>query len=98
MPFESEAAAKLNVEIFETIYYAAVTASVDLAEKLGPYSSWEGSPASQGLLQFDLWGVTPSDRHDWDALKARVKTHGMRNSMLIALMPTASTAQILGAN
>jgi len=98
MPFESESAAKLNVEIFETIYYAAVTASVDLAEKLGPYSSWEGSPANQGLLQFDLWGVSPSDRHDWDALKARVKTHGMRNSMLIALMPTASTAQILGAN
>ncbi|CAN0114355.1 unnamed protein product, partial [Phaeothamnion confervicola] len=97
MPFDSTEASDLNAQIFETMYFAAVRASVDLAEKVGSYPSFEGSPASQGLLQFDLWGVTPSDRHDWAALKERIKVHGMRNSMLVALMPTASTAQILGA-
>ena len=96
--FESEEARQLNRDIFETMYFAAVTASKDLAKQLGPYESFKGSPASQGLLQFDLWGVTPSDRWDWDGLKKEIVQHGMRNSLLIALMPTASTAQIMGNN
>ncbi|CAM9732940.1 unnamed protein product, partial [Laminaria digitata] len=98
LPFESEGAAKLNRDIFETIYFGAVEASVKLAEKLGPYETYEGSPASQGLLQYDMWGVTPSDRWDWAGLKAKLAQHGMRNSLLLAPMPTASTAQILGNN
>ncbi|CAN0074616.1 unnamed protein product [Ascophyllum nodosum] len=98
LPFESEEAARLNREIFETIYFGAVNASVELARELGPYETYPGSPASEGLLQFDLWGVTPSDRHDWAGLKARMKRHGLRNSLLLAPMPTASTAQILGNN
>merc|ERR1740117_1576105 len=71
---------------------------MECAQKEGPYSSYEGSPASKGQLQFDLWGVTPSDRWDWAALKAKIAEHGIRNSLLIAPMPTASTAQILGNN
>jgi len=99
LPFESEAASKLNVEIFETIYYAALEASCDLATLEGPYESFAGSPASKGQLQFDLWGKTQhSGRWDWDALKARIVKHGLRNSLLVAPMPTASTAQILGNN
>eukprot|EP00904_Undaria_pinnatifida_P002140 jgi/Undpi1/11927/HiC_scaffold_4.g01626.m1 len=98
MPFESEGAAKLNRDIFETIYFGAVEASVKLAEEFGPYSTYEGSPASQGLLQYDMWGVTPSDRWDWAGLKAKMAQHGLRNSLLLAPMPTASTAQILGNN
>ncbi|CAM9193609.1 unnamed protein product [Scytosiphon promiscuus] len=97
-PFESEEAAKLNRDIFETIYFGAVEASVELAEKQGPYETYEGSPASKGLLQFDMWGVTPSDRWDWAGLKAKMAQHGLRNSLLLAPMPTASTAQILGNN
>ena len=97
-PFDSEEAASLNRDIFETIYFAACTASCELAEKNGPYETYEGSPASQGKLQFDLWGVTPSKRWDWDSLKARIAKHGIRNSLLVAPMPTASTAQILGNN
>ena len=98
LPFDSEGARKVNREIFETIYYAAVAASVDLAKRDGPYQSFPGSPASKGQLQFDLWGVTPdSGRWDWAALKREVVKHGMRNSLLLAPMPTASTAQILGA-
>eukprot|EP00752_Nemacystus_decipiens_P007598 g6789.t1 len=97
-PFESEEAAQLNRDIFETIYFGAVEASVQLAEKLGAYETYEGSPASQGLLQFDMWGVTPSDRWDWAGLKAKMAQHGLRNSLLLAPMPTASTAQILGNN
>ncbi len=97
-PFDSPEAAKLNRDIFETIYYAALTESCALAEKDGPYESYEGSPASQGELQYDLWGVTPSDRWDWKALKAQIKKHGLRNSLLVAPMPTASTSQILGNN
>ncbi|CAM9608551.1 unnamed protein product [Hapterophycus canaliculatus] len=97
-PFESEEAAKLNRDIFETIYFGAVEASVELAEKQGPYETYEGSPASKGLLQFDMWGVTPSDRWDWAGLKAKMARHGLRNSLLLAPMPTASTAQILGNN
>ncbi|KAA9333015.1 ribonucleoside-diphosphate reductase subunit alpha [Hymenobacter busanensis] len=99
MPFESDEAAGLNKDIFETIYFAAVTASKDLAKKHGPYETYAGSPISQGKFQFDLWGVTPSSgRWDWDALRAEVMEHGVRNSLLVAPMPTASTAQILGNN
>jgi ribonucleoside-diphosphate reductase alpha chain len=98
LPFDSEEAKQLNKDIFETIYHAAVTESMELAKVEGPYSSFQGSPASQGLLQFDLWGVKPSDRYDWDELKAEIKEYGMRNSLLLAPMPTASTSQILGNN
>jgi ribonucleoside-diphosphate reductase alpha chain len=97
-PFDSEEAAVLNKEIFETIYFAALTASKDLAKKDGPYESYEGSPVSQGILQYDMWGVTPSDRWDWAGLKKEIAKHGVRNSLLLAPMPTASTAQILGNN
>ncbi|GJM31338.1 MAG: ribonucleoside-diphosphate reductase [Saprospiraceae bacterium] len=97
-PFESPEAAQLNRDIFETIYYAALTESCILAERDGSYESYKGSPASKGELQYDLWGVTPSDRWDWKALKAKIKKHGLRNSLLVAPMPTASTSQILGNN
>lgn len=119
-PFDSEGAAKLNREIFETIYHAALEQSCDIAEARcarisagdiscvnehdargdprfpGAYSSFEGSPASRGALQFDMWGVEPSDRYDWRALKERIARFGLRNSQSIALMPTASTSQIMG--
>ena len=97
-PFDSPEAAQLNKDIFETIYYAAMTASKDLAIVEGPYQTWEGSPVSQGIFQFDMWGVQPSNRWEWDVLREEVKTHGVRNSLLLAPMPTASTAQILGNN
>ena len=97
-PFESEEARALNREIFETIYYASMTASKDLAKVDGAYESFEGSPISKGIFQFDMWGVTPTDRWEWDVLKEEVKEHGVRNSLLLAPMPTASTAQILGNN
>jgi ribonucleoside-diphosphate reductase alpha chain len=97
-PFESEQAQKLNKEIFETIYFASLTASKDLAQQHGYYESYPGSPASKGILQYDMWGVTPSERWDWAGLKAEIKTHGIRNSLLLAPMPTASTSQILGNN
>jgi len=96
--FESEGAKQLNKDIFETIYYAAMTASKDLAIKEGPYETFKGSPASKGIFQFDMWNVTPSDRWEWDVLKEEVKEHGVRNSLLLAPMPTASTSQILGNN
>jgi ribonucleoside-diphosphate reductase alpha chain len=99
MPFEGPEARALNKEIFETIYFAACTASKDAAIVEGPYSTFEGSPASQGLLQFDLWGMDAhSGRWDWDSLKAEIMEKGMRNSLLLAPMPTASTSQILGNN
>ncbi|KYQ91537.1 ribonucleotide reductase large subunit [Tieghemostelium lacteum] len=98
LPFESTGAAKLNIEISETIYFAALSASVELAHKDGPYSSFQGSPASQGILQYDMWGVTPTDRWNWKQLKEDIAKHGLRNSLLIAPMPTASTSQILGNN
>merc|ERR1711904_377196 len=99
LPFESDAARTLNEDIFETIYFAACEASCELAEKLGPYETFAGSPASKGQLQFDLWGRTPkSGRWDWKGLKAKIAKHGLRNSLLVAPMPTASTAQILGNN
>lgn len=97
-PFDSDKARQLNRDIFETIYYAALTASKDLAKVDGAYESYEGSPISQGILQYDMWGVEPSNRWEWDVLKAEIKEHGVRNSLLIAPMPTASTAQILGNN
>lgn len=98
MPFESEEAKKLNSEIFETIYYAAMTASKDLAKVDGTYESYKGSPVSQGIFQYDMWNVTPSDRWEWDVLKEEVAKYGVRNSLLLAPMPTASTSQILGNN
>ncbi|MDE0722905.1 MAG: ribonucleoside-diphosphate reductase subunit alpha, partial [Flavobacteriales bacterium] len=96
--FDSDEARKLNKEIFETLYYASCTASKDLAKADGAYETFEGSPASKGILQYDMWDVTPSKRWEWDVLKEEIKKHGMRNSLLIAPMPTASTAQILGNN
>ncbi|WDZ99479.1 ribonucleoside-diphosphate reductase subunit alpha [Mucilaginibacter sp. SJ] len=99
MPFESDEAKKLNIEIFETIYFAAMTASKDMAIKDGAYETFKGSPLSQGKFQFDLWGVKPeSGRWDWENLRLDVMNHGVRNSLLVAPMPTASTSQILGNN
>ena len=99
MPFDSDEAAQLNKEIFETIYHAALRASNDLAKEEGPYETFEGSPASQGILQFDMWGAKPpSTRWDWAALKREIMASGLRNSLLVAPMPTASTSQILGNN
>ncbi len=96
--FDSPEARKLNTEIFETIYFAAVTESNAIAQREGSYESFEGSPASKGELQYDMWGVEPSDRWNWAELKANIKKTGMRNSLLLAPMPTASTSQILGNN
>jgi ribonucleoside-diphosphate reductase alpha chain len=99
LPFESEGAKKLNIEIFETIYFAAMTASKDLAVKDGAYDTFKGSPLSKGQFQFDLWKVKPdSGRWDWENLRLDVMNHGVRNSLLVAPMPTASTSQILGNN
>lgn len=97
-PFESEEAMALNREIFETIYFAAMTASKDLAKVEGPYETFAGSPVSKGIFQYDMWGVTPTNRWEWDVLKEEVQKYGVRNSLLLAPMPTASTAQILGNN
>eukprot|EP00795_Rhopilema_esculentum_P000810 gene810-10547_t len=108
-PFESAEAALLNKQIFETIYYAALEASCELAEKCGTYETYPGCPASKGQLQYDLWNITPTDllakpgeetltKLDWPGLKKRIAQHGIRNSLLLAPMPTASTAQILGNN
>jgi len=97
-PFESDDAKDLNKAIFETIYYAAMTASKDLAKVEGAYSTFAGSPTSKGIFQFDMWNVTPSSRWEWDLLRSEVMEHGVRNSLLVAPMPTASTAQILGNN
>jgi ribonucleoside-diphosphate reductase alpha subunit len=99
LPFEGEVAKRLNEDVFETIYFAACEASCELAERDGPYETFTGSPASRGLLQFDLWEQTPkSGRWDWALLKEKIAKHGLRNSLLVAPMPTASTAQILGNN
>ena len=97
-PFDSPEAKQLNKDIFETIYHAAVLESSLLAKEHGAYQTYEGSPASKGELQYDMWGVTPSDRWDWAEVKASVKENGLRNSLLLAPMPTASTSQILGNN
>ena len=99
LPFDSDGARQLNKEIFETIYFAALQTSNALAKEQGPYETYEGSPVSQGVLQHDMWGVpAPSTRWDWDGLRASIKLHGVRNSLLLAPMPTASTSQILGNN
>jgi ribonucleoside-diphosphate reductase alpha chain len=99
MPFDSEEARGLNKDIFETIYYAALEASMEIAKEKGPYETYQGSPISQGIFQFDMWGVKPSSgRWDWEALRAKILEHGVRNSLLLAPMPTASTSQILGNN
>jgi ribonucleoside-diphosphate reductase alpha chain len=109
IPFHSEEARVLNREIFETIYFAALQASMTLAARYGAYETFPGSPASEGILQFDMWGVDPTDasypapiyrnkRYDWNALKSKIQKHGLRNSLLMAPMPTASTSQILGNN
>jgi ribonucleoside-diphosphate reductase alpha subunit len=98
LPFESEGARQLNSEVFETMYYAAMTASKDLAKAEGPYETFAGSPVSKGVFQYDMWNVTPGPRWEWDVLKEEVMKHGVRNSLLLAPMPTASTAQILGNN
>ena len=98
LPFDSEGARAVNREIFETMYFAALACSCDLAKVDGHYESYPGSPASKGILQYDMWGVTPTGRWDWAALKAKIAEHGLRNSLLLAPMPTASTAQILGNN
>ncbi|HCM75760.1 MAG TPA: ribonucleoside-diphosphate reductase subunit alpha [Cytophagales bacterium] len=99
MPFDSEEARGLNKDIHETIYFAAMEASMELAKEHGPYESYKGSPVSKGIFQFDMWGVTPSSgRWNWDGLKKEVKQNGVRNSLLLAPMPTASTSQILGNN
>jgi ribonucleoside-diphosphate reductase alpha chain len=98
LPFDSDEARQLNRDIFETIYFAAVTASKELAKEHGPYETFEGSPMSKGIFQFDMWNVEPGNRWDWNALKEEVKQFGVRNSLLLAPMPTASTSQILGNN
>jgi ribonucleoside-diphosphate reductase alpha chain len=99
LPYESAEALELNNQIFETLYFAALTASKDLAQRDGTYESYAGSPVSQGKLQFDLWGVKPTGKiWDWEKLRANIKTYGVRNSLLVAPMPTASTSQILGNN
>ncbi len=98
LPFESDEAKQLNKEIFETIYFASMTASKDLAKAEGPYETYAGSPVSQGIFQFDMWNTEPTLRWDWYTLKAEVMKHGVRNSLLVAPMPTASTSQILGNN
>lgn len=97
-PFESDEARRLNRDIFETIYHAALTESCVLAARDGHYETYPGSPSSEGKLQYDMWGVQPSDRWNWDELKGDIQKHGLRNSLLLAPMPTASTSQILGNN
>ncbi len=97
-PFDSPEARALNSEIHETIYYASMTASKDLAKIDGPYETYEGSPISKGIFQFNMWGVNPSTRWEWDILREEIKKYGVRNSLLLAPMPTASTSQILGNN
>lgn len=98
LPFDSPEAKQLNIQIFETIYHGALTASIELAKEYGTYETYEGSPVSQGILQYDMWERTPTDLWDWDSLKAQISQHGVRNSLLVAPMPTASTSQILGFN
>ncbi|KAL8678136.1 MAG: hypothetical protein Q9224_007141 [Gallowayella concinna] len=98
LPFDSPEAKQLNKQIFETIYHGALTASCAIAKELGYYETYPGCPVSQGILQYDMWNVTPTSLWDWDSLKADIAKHGIRNSLLVAPMPTASTSQILGFN
>ncbi|XP_037042258.1 ribonucleoside-diphosphate reductase large subunit [Bradysia coprophila] len=97
-PYESDKAQLLNQQIFETIYYGALEASCELAEKYGVYETYAGCPVSKGILQYEMWQKTPTDLWDWAELKKKIAQHGVRNSLLVAPMPTASTAQILGNN
>ncbi len=99
IPFHSDEAKMINKQIFETIYHAALEKSCELAQRDGPYETFTGSPASKGILQFDMWNVDPTnERYNWTELKHKIMTHGLRNSLLMAPMPTASTSQILGYN
>ena len=101
LPFASDKAKEINVRIFQTIYHAALTESCEIAKVDGRYSTFDGSPASEGILQFDMWEVDPMEKvkmYNWDNLKEQIKTYGLRNSLLVAPMPTASTSQILGYN
>ena len=98
LPFDSPEAKDLNIRIFETIYHGALTSSCEIARELGPYETYDGCPVSQGILQYDMWDKTPTDLWDWSSLKAQIAEHGVRNSLLVAPMPTASTSQILGNN
>lgn len=98
LPFDCEEAIQLNKDIFEAIYYGALSESCNLAKIHGTYETYPGCPVSKGILQYDMWNVTPSDRFDWAALKQEIAKYGIRNSLLLAPMPTASTAQILGNN
>lgn len=98
LPYESEKARLLNQQIFETIYYGALEASCELSEKDGPYETYKDCPVSKGILQYDMWDKTPTDLWNWTTLKEKIAKHGLRNSLLLAPMPTASTAQILGNN
>lgn len=98
MPFGSQESRLLNIQIFETIYHAALEQSCELAQKFGKYTSYEGSPISQGLFQFDMWNVKPTNLWDWESLRSKISKQGVRNSLLVALMPTASTSQIFGFN
>ncbi|XP_066582853.1 ribonucleoside-diphosphate reductase large subunit-like isoform X2 [Prorops nasuta] len=97
-PFDSEEAQKLNIQIFETLYYSALEASCEIAKEKGSYDSYDGSPVSKGILQYDTWNITPTDLWDWAALKEKIAKYGVRNSLLIALMPTESLADIFGNN
>ena len=98
LPFDGPGARDVNRRIFETIYFAAMETTVELAKDFGPYESFQGSPASRGLLSPDLWGVVPITSWDWQRLRQDVQMYGMRNSLLVAPMPTASTSQIMGFN
>jgi ribonucleoside-diphosphate reductase alpha subunit len=99
LPFNSEKSREINTMIFETIYHGALEQSCEMAQIDGPYETFAGSPASQGILQFDLWQTNPSNkRYDWTSLKSQICQYGLRNSLLLAPMPTASTSQILGYN
>lgn len=98
LAFDSDMAKMLNKNIFETIYYASMVASMEIAKETGPYETFKGSPLSQGIFQFEMWNVEPTNRYDWDALRKEVMQHGVKNSLLLAPMPTASTSQILGNN
>ncbi|PVV03530.1 hypothetical protein BB560_001983 [Smittium megazygosporum] len=98
LPFESDGARELNLLISETIYHAALESSCELAQEKGKYETYSGSPVSKGILQPDMWGITPSDLWDWQTLRVNIASHGLRNSLLVAPMPTASTSQILGNN
>jgi len=98
LPFNSDEAKEINKNIFETIYHAALESSMEIAIEDGSYETFEGSPASKGILQFDMWNVKPSNRYSWSSLKQKIKKYGLRNSLLVAPMPTASTSQILGNN